>query len=314
MSIDAGSGGVAPFRVDAVDYAASRRALHAVRDAVFVNEQQVPVELEHDALDPGCVHVLARTLSGEAIGTARLAPPRADGPAKLGRMAVLAGWRGRGVGAAMLRALVREARQRGWHEVVLHAQVPVVDFYARHGFAAEGPRFMEAGIEHQAMRLAARGAVAVSGPEDAAAMVAAIALAARRQLCLHLREAEPVLLEAAPVLQALRRFAVAGHGGEARILLQHPAARLQRNAALLSLAQRMPSAFAFRAAVDPVDTGYPSAYVVNDAGGYCFRPLADRFEGEADLASPGRARQLRAAFAQVWERSRPLTEFRALRL
>ena len=314
MSTDDRHDGAAPFRVDAVDYATGHRAVHAVRDAVFVHEQQVPVELEHDALDPGCVHVLARTHSGEAIGTARLAPPRPDLPAKIGRMAVLPGWRGRGVGAAMLRVLLREARQRGWHEVVLHAQAPVVDFYARHGFAAEGRRFMEAGIEHQAMRLVARGAIAVAGPEDAVAMVAAIVLAARRQLCLHLRELEPALLEAPPVLQALRRFAVAGHGGEARILLQQPASQSQRNAALLALSQRMPSAFAFRAAADPVDLAYPSAYVANDAGGYYFRPLAERLEGEADLAAPGRARQLRATFSQVWERSRPMTEFRALRL
>lgn len=152
MSTPDGPGAVAPFRVQVVDYAASRRALHAVRDAVFVHEQQVPVELEHDALDPACVHVLAQTLRGEAIGTARLAPPGPARSAKLGRMAVLRGWRGRGVGAAMLHALLREAHQRGWHEVVLHAQAPVVGFYAAHGFQAEGPRFMEAGIEHQAMR------------------------------------------------------------------------------------------------------------------------------------------------------------------
>lgn len=156
MSTADGSDAVAPFRVQVVDYAASRRALHTVRDAVFVHEQQVPVELEHDALDPACVHVLAQTLPGEAIGTARLAPPGPALPAKLGRMAVLPAWRGRGVGATMLHALLREARRRGWRDVLLHAQAPVVGFYAAHGFQAEGPRFMEAGIEHQAMRRVAR--------------------------------------------------------------------------------------------------------------------------------------------------------------
>ena len=159
MSAEDGQDAVAPFRTDAVDYAVARDDLHAVRDAVFVREQQVPVELEHDALDPGALHVLARTRAGEAIGAGRLAPPRPDLPAKIGRMAVLPAWRGRGVGAAMLAVLLREARLRGWHEVVLHAQAPAVDFYLRHGFVAEGERFFEAGIEHQAMRLAgeARG-------------------------------------------------------------------------------------------------------------------------------------------------------------
>lgn len=140
------------YQVAAVAYRDAHADLHAIRDAVFVHEQQVPVELEHDALDASSLHVLARAGSGEAIGTARLAPPGPDGGgAKLGRMAVLASWRGRGVGAAMLEVLLGLAAEHGWGRVVLHAQAPAIEFYARHGFAAEGRRFMEAGIEHQAM-------------------------------------------------------------------------------------------------------------------------------------------------------------------
>jgi len=281
---------------------------------VFVQEQQVPVELEHDELDRGAVHVLATTPGGDAIGAARMAPPRSGLPAKVGRMAVLRHWRGRGVGAAMLSRLLREARRRGWHELVLHAQAPALDFYRRNGFEAEGPRFIEAGIEHQAMRLVAAGPLAIASPDEAVAVVSGIALAARRALYLHLRELEPALLDSAPLLEALRRFATASHGGEVRFLLQDPGPRPRGTAELLALARRLPTAFAFRGASDPVDVAYPSAYVVNDAGGYCFLPLASRLEGEASLAAPGRARQLRAGFERVWERSCPLTEYRALRL
>ncbi|HXV08849.1 MAG TPA: GNAT family N-acetyltransferase, partial [Burkholderiales bacterium] len=45
-----------------------------------------------------------------------------------------------------------EARRLGISEVVLNAQTHALPFYARHGFVAEGPEFMEAGIAHQAMR------------------------------------------------------------------------------------------------------------------------------------------------------------------
>ena len=50
----------------------------------------------------------------------------------------------------------------------------------------------------------------------------------------------------------------------------------------------------------------------NDSGGYYFRTLGHRFDGEADPDGAGRARQLREEFARFWERARPCTEFRAL--
>ena len=57
------------FSVIAVsDYAAAKPALRAVREAVFVREQNVPAELELDAeRDPLCVHVLALDESGTPI-------------------------------------------------------------------------------------------------------------------------------------------------------------------------------------------------------------------------------------------------------
>src|SRR3546814_4797852 len=69
-------------------------------------------------------------------------------------MAVVAEWRGRGVGNALLQNLIDIARSRGWLEVGLNAQVDAIGFYQRAGFVAYGEPFMEAGIRHQAMRKA----------------------------------------------------------------------------------------------------------------------------------------------------------------
>jgi predicted GNAT family N-acyltransferase len=304
--------GTGAYRVQAVEYPRAMVELHAIRDAVFVREQQVPPELERDELDPSCLHVVARTLSGEAIGTGRMAPPRPDLPAKIGRMAVLPGWRDRGVGSAMLLTLLRLARQRGWYEVALNAQAPAVDFYLRHDFVPQGARFIEAGIEHQAMHRIVAGAFAVSTQDDAIATTAAIVSAARRALCLQLQELDPGVLDAPPVLAALRRFGTAGLGGQARILLRDAAAPQRAQAPLLALAQRLPSAFLFREAVDPVDRDTNAAWIANDVGGYYHRTLGNRVEGEGDLNAPGRSRQLRAEFERAWARSRPVTEYRAL--
>ena len=135
------------FRVRLVDWRDASPALSRIRTTVFVGEQNVPPGIEIDGRDPECVHALAESAAGEAIGTGRLMP---DG--RIGRMAVLAPWRSRGVGAALLEALMAEARRRGFREVYLHAQSRARDFYLRHGYAIEGEEYLEAGIPHIGMR------------------------------------------------------------------------------------------------------------------------------------------------------------------
>ena len=124
----------------------------ALRHAVFVQELGIPAEIEADAADAQALHAVATNRFGMAVGTGR-AVWTPDGNARIGRMAVLASVRGAGVGASLLAALVGECRSRGAGEVMLHAQVDAIEFYRRHGFQARGPRFQEAGIEHQEMVL-----------------------------------------------------------------------------------------------------------------------------------------------------------------
>lgn len=140
-----------PFTVERADWHAQGDALRHVRRVVFIDEQRVPERLEWDDDDARCVHALARDASGAPIGCGRLL---ADG--HIGRMAVIASWRGRGVGDALLTWLMAEARSRGDPAVLLNAQVHAMPFYARHGFGAIGAPFDEAGIPHQVMRLALR--------------------------------------------------------------------------------------------------------------------------------------------------------------
>jgi predicted GNAT family N-acyltransferase len=135
------------FRVRLVEWREASAALAAIRTTVFVGEQNVPADLEMDGRDGECTHALAESASGEAIGTGRLMP---DG--RIGRMAVLVAWRGRGVGTAILAALRDEARRRGLRETYLHAQSHARDFYARHGYVVEGDEYLEAGIPHVSMR------------------------------------------------------------------------------------------------------------------------------------------------------------------
>jgi predicted GNAT family N-acyltransferase len=129
-----------------VAWSEARTEAMRVREAVFVVEQGVPPEIELDEWDPRCDHALAFERRGQVVGTGRLLP---DG--HIGRMAVLADWRGRGVGGAILAALVERAASRGMKRLVLNAQTHAVPFYARHGFVVFGAEFMEADIPHVGM-------------------------------------------------------------------------------------------------------------------------------------------------------------------
>jgi len=129
------------------DWAKCQKDASAVRREVFIEEQHVPPELEMDDKDALCIHAVAYNERGEPIGTGRLLPD-----AHIGRMAVRSDYRGSGIGSKLLSTLMDEARRKRHMEVVLSAQTHARNFYARHGFLAEGHTYMDAGIEHVTMR------------------------------------------------------------------------------------------------------------------------------------------------------------------
>lgn len=137
---------IVEFGIEAGDWSELGELAREVREAVFVGEQNLDRNLERDANDASSRHVVARDGSGVAIGTGRLLP---DG--HIGRMAVLADWRGKGVGVALLEALLEEAARQGLEHLGLNAQSHAKGFYRALGFVEQGPDFLEAGIVHQFM-------------------------------------------------------------------------------------------------------------------------------------------------------------------
>jgi ElaA protein len=85
------------------------------------------------------------------VGTARVLLRGDTG--KIGRVCVLRPMRGRGIGAALIRAAVEELRARGFSRAKLGSQVHAIPFYEGLGFVAEGPVYDDAGIPHRDMTL-----------------------------------------------------------------------------------------------------------------------------------------------------------------
>jgi predicted GNAT family N-acyltransferase len=135
------------IHVRTANYDADRDAITGVRFAVFVDEQHVPEDIEIDERERQCVHVLAFD-DDVPVGTGRI--DFGDG-GRVGRLAVLAGQRRRGIGSALMTCLHGLAAERGLGRVWCHAQLRAVPFYRHLGYRVTGEPFVEAGIEHVTM-------------------------------------------------------------------------------------------------------------------------------------------------------------------
>lgn len=135
------------FQTKQVFWPQAKATLTYIRYQVFVEEQNVPADIEIDEHDEGCDHLLAYDEHGTAVGTARLLP---DG--HIGRMAVLAEFRGKGIGSQLLTDIIALAKAKGLRVVTLNAQTQAVGFYQIHQFETVGEVFMEAGIPHVQMQ------------------------------------------------------------------------------------------------------------------------------------------------------------------
>ena len=137
-----------PPTITEVEYSDAEETLRVIRFAVFVDEQNVPPEVEMDERDPHCIHLLA------LIGEAPVATARVDiaHEGKVGRLAVLARHRRQGIGRALMLRCHEIAANHGLSDVWCNAQVVAVPFYESLGYAVESEVFDEAGIDHVRMR------------------------------------------------------------------------------------------------------------------------------------------------------------------
>ncbi len=124
-------------------------ACHALRRAVFIEEQGIAEAEEWDDLDSAALHLLARD-GADPLGTARLFIQGALG--KIGRVCVARRARGTGLGAALIEAGCARLAQAGCTEAQLGAQLQAIPFYEKLGFVAFGPVYDDAGIPHRDMR------------------------------------------------------------------------------------------------------------------------------------------------------------------
>lgn len=121
------------------------KSAQGIRDVVFIEEQGISAESEHDERDAFLRHVVI-FVSEVPVATGRL-----DEQGKIGRVAVLPAFRKKGFGKLVMTHLEAMAQDGGLKKVIVHAQSPVISFYEDLGYAVSGEAFFEANISHQRM-------------------------------------------------------------------------------------------------------------------------------------------------------------------
>ena len=137
--------------VKKIDNKADLETIFNIRQKVFVEEQKVPREEEYDEFEDTAAHFLA-TYNGEPAGVARWR--ETDKGVKLERFAVLPEFRSKEVGGHILKQVLADVLPlHAGKTIYLHAQLPAINFYSRHGFEKVGEMFSECDIDHYKMVL-----------------------------------------------------------------------------------------------------------------------------------------------------------------
>lgn len=236
------------FDIREAKWDADQDDITLIRKTVFIQEQGVSQEIEMDGLDQlsSTTHFLG-FLDGQAIATARMI----EG-GKIGRISILAEYRGRGFGEALIRKILRHCLENTEHNsVYLHAQLAALPLYSKCGFCAQGDVFNEANIEHMkmAMTLSSQSSlehiydsevIRLKNNSNFAHHIHQITQAATRRIDILSQQLSPQLYTQGFVT-TLSRLARQHRQSSVRILLHDSNPLASSSAPIVALAQRLPS-------------------------------------------------------------------------
>lgn len=138
------------IKVQIADTDALKNEVFHIRKVVFVDEQAVSAADEFDEYESISTHFIALD-EGSPVGAARWRVTEKG--VKLERFAVLQEARGKGVGSALVSAVLEDIHQKigTGKYLYLHGQLTAVPLYEKFGFEKKGDIFSECDILHYLM-------------------------------------------------------------------------------------------------------------------------------------------------------------------
>ena len=287
------------LKIEPVSWQDDAEILTAIRHRVFVDEQHVPIELEIDEHDPQAQHWLA-SLGDTAVGTVRLL---SDG--HIGRMAVLADYRGKHIGQDMLDTVIASAKAQQFPLLRLAAQQHAIGFYRKAGFKIYGEPFMDAGIPHVSMELRLDTA-AKSTPEhqDFSALALDICQQARRQVRIFSLSLNEAIYSEDDLSVALSALARRHRNSEVRLLICDDRPLREVRHPLVELSRRL-SAVDIRLARVELQQELREYFLVGDNGHFAAYTRHGQSGLRSGVDKRAAAREYIEQFDRIWQVSRP---------
>jgi predicted GNAT family N-acyltransferase len=301
--------------IKAATWKNDHRALSKVRKKVFIEEQHVPTELEWDDEDDLAWHWLAETETGDAIGTARLLRSH-----QIGRMAVLPAYRHQGIGRQLLLAALDQAIKNDWFDVYLHAQLQAIDFYAKAGFIAEGPEFMDADIPHRTMRKILQlqrrigkdhGKIKITDLRDS---IEIFAQQTHRDLMILSNALDSEFFDSETLANNLSQLARNHRSASIRLLVINSKKLTGQLHKLIALYRRLPTSIQLRVVAEENSELINEGFMVADRSGVLVFALDNNQSAWADFNNRPLANQYTELFERYWQSAQEDPNLRALTL
>ena len=305
------------MEISIVSWDDAQTALRLIRQKVFVEEQQVPEDLEWDNLDKQAIHFLGKE-GNRPVACARLLK---DG--QLGRLAVLKDYRSHGWGGRILRAVEKHLLDKKKSRLFLNSQANSYHFYFKNGYRPTKEMSWDAGIPHiQLQKILQRpnptSTTYMLGDDDenhtstqeiASCVWFQIGSSqCRREINIQINDLTHPVFNNAACISNLAAFIKKSRQTQVRILINREIPGLSEHP-LLQLQHRMSSRFKIRALNMPSNQELHNNQVSFDLSGHL------RFDHQTvycNFSNRPSARRHHEHFEQYWSDSKELIEGKKL--
>tara|TARA_B110000196_G_scaffold309684_1_gene311606 strand:- start:37 stop:960 length:924 start_codon:yes stop_codon:yes gene_type:complete len=307
------------MEISIVKWENAESSLRLIRQRVFIEEQNVPEDLEWDSLDKQAIHILGKE-GNHPVACARLVKDQI-----LGRVAVLKDYRGHGWGDRLIHAAEQYLLERGKARLSLSAQANSYPFYFKNGYRHDEEMVWDAGIPHLKMtKILSRPNPASKTyllgedqenhySEQAVAAPAWFQIAssqARREIEIQIKDLAHPVFNNTNCLDNIQRFIRESQQRKVRILINQEIPGLSEHP-LIQLQQRMSSRIQIRCIEMKSDGDNYGNHIVFDSSGHLrfdYKSTRCCFDDRLN------AKRYKDGFQQNWEKSKQLIEGRTLRI